>query len=101
MKMNLRWTEHCEVVREFPEFVLDSEKFPELELEMLQVHNAGSLQERSSALDNLEYKMHHTETERGETIFQMVGPHEREKYMDSIVYPITEEVGSLQLVEEN
>ena len=44
MKLKLHWAEKYEVVREFPSFVLDSKKFPELELEMLQVYNAGSLE---------------------------------------------------------
>ena len=92
MKLKLHWAEKYEVVREFPSFVLDSKKFPELELEMLQVYNAGSLDERDSALDQLEYKMHHTETgERGETIFQMVGPYEKDKYDQSVVHTLDDE----------
>ena len=50
MKLRLHWAERYEVVREFPSFELDSEEFPELELEMLQVHNAKSQQERNIAL---------------------------------------------------
>ena len=53
MKLRLHWAEKYEVVREFPSFELDSEHFPELELEMLQVHNAGSAPERMQALDAL------------------------------------------------
>lgn len=74
MKLRLHWAERYEVVREFPSFELDSEEFPELELEMLQVHNAKSQQERNIALAGLEEKMHQTQTQRGETIFSMVGP---------------------------
>ncbi len=58
MKLRVHWAEKYEVVREFPSFVLDSNDFPELEMEMLQVHSAGSANERNQALDALEYKMH-------------------------------------------
>ena len=75
MKLRLHWAERYEVLRKFPTFELDSQEYPELELEMLQVHNAGSLQDRNSALEDLEYKMRHTTTERGEAIFSMVEPY--------------------------
>ncbi len=75
MKLRLHWAERYEVVREFPTFELDSKEYPELELEMLQVHNAGSLQDRNIALADLEYKLRHTPTERGEAIFSMVEPY--------------------------
>jgi|TARA_R110000824_G_scaffold270323_4_gene458752 hypothetical protein len=80
------------MVREFPSFELNSEEFPELELEMLQVYNAGSLNERQNALDALEHKMHHTQPanqpRRGETIFQLVAP---DKYVQSKVYTVGDE----------
>jgi len=102
MKLKLHWTEKYEVVREFPSFVLDSQKFPELEMEMLQVYNAGSLDERESALGQLEYKMHQTTTgQRGETIFQMIGPYEKEKYDQSVVHTLNDEdCGFFSLTEE-
>ena len=100
MKLRLHWAEKYEVVREFPSFELDSEQFPELELEMLQVHNAGSAPERQLALDALEYKMHQTQPEGGETVFDMLGPYDHEKYNLSEVHMVGEEIGSLVLTEE-
>lgn len=100
MKLRLHWAEKYEVVREFPSFEIDSEQFPELEVEMLQVHNAGSLDERAGALDALEYKMHHTETPGGETIFEMFGPHDHDKFENSKVYSVSDEIGSFALSEE-
>ena len=99
MKLRLHWTEKYEMVREYPTFELDSEKLPELEMEMLQVFNAGSYSAQSEALAALEYKMHHTELpERGETIFEMVGPHSG--FGESVVYPISDEEGFLNLTGE-
>ena len=100
MKLRLHWAEKYEVVREFPSFVLDSQDFPELELEMLQVHNAGSLDERTIALDALEYKMHQTQIDGGETIFEMFGPYDHDKFDQSRVYSISDEMGSFALTEE-
>ncbi len=74
MKLRLHWAEKYEVVREYPSFEIDSEEFPELELEMLKVHNASTSTERDIALADLEHKMRHTTTERGEVIFSMVEP---------------------------
>jgi hypothetical protein len=100
MKLRLHWAEQYEVVREYPPFEIDSQEFPELELEMLQVHSAGSLQDRSSALADLEHKMHNTTTERGETVFSMFEPY-RGKYEQSVVHNVGgEEYGSLHLTEE-
>ena len=99
MKLRLHWAEKYEVVREFPSFEIDSTDFPELELEMLQVYNAGSAPERTQALDALEYKMHQTQPEGGETIFEMFGPYDHDKFEQSKVYSITDEVGSLVLTE--
>ena len=65
MKLRLHWSEKYVTTRVYPSFELDSEQFPELELEMLQVHNAGSLEQRVQALDALEYKMHHTQPKGG------------------------------------
>ena len=41
---------------------------------MLKVHNASTPTERDIALADLEHKMRHTTTERGEVIFSMVEP---------------------------
>lgn len=75
MKLKFHWSEQCQAIRTFPPFELDSEQFPELELEMLQVYNAGSLSDRDRALSALATKMQDTPgTSRGETIFSMVAP---------------------------
>jgi hypothetical protein len=74
MKLRLHWTEQYKTIREYPSFELDSDEYPELELEMLHVHNARNTEERQRALGDLEYKMHHTDNPRGETIFSMVQP---------------------------
>jgi len=95
MKLRLHWSEKYEMVREYPTFELDSEKFPELELEMMQVCSAGSYDAQTQALADLEYKMHHTKPQRGESIFQMVGPYE--KFKESVVYPISDEEGFLNV----
>ena len=100
MKLRMHWAEKYEVVREYPSFELDSEEFPELELEMLQVHSAGSLQQRAVALDALEYKMHQVQPEGGETIFEMFGPHDHGKYNQSKVCELSDVLGSLVLTEE-
>lgn len=99
MKLRLHWAERYEVVREFPSFELDSKEFPELELEMLQVHNAKNQQERNIALAGLEEKMHQTET-HGETIFSMVGPSNCPSD-DVVVYNIgDEDCGCFELTGE-
>lgn len=101
MKLRLHWAERYEVVREYPSFELDSKEFPELELEMLQVYNAKSQQERNIALADLEYKMHHTPTQRGETIFKMVGPSTCPAD-DVVIHTIgDEDCGCFQLTEED
>ncbi len=100
MKLKLHWAEKYEVVREFPSFVLDSKKFPQLELEMLQVHNAGSIQDRDIALADLEYKMRHTHTDRGEAIFSMVEPYTSDT-SQAVVHTIgDEECGCFQITED-
>lgn len=100
MKLRLHWAERYEVVREFPSFELDSEEFPELELEMLQVHNAASQQERNIALAGLEEKMHQT-TSHGETIFSMIGPSKCPSD-HVVVYNVgDEDCGCFQLTEED
>ena len=101
MKLKIHWAEKYEVIREFPSFELDSEQFPELELEMLQVHAAGSAPERTQALDALEYKMHQTQPEGGETIFEMFGPYDHDKYELSKVYTVSDEIGSFVLTEDD
>ena len=101
MKLKLHWQEKYEVVREFPSFELCTEKYPELELEILDVYNARTAEEQARALDGLEYKMHQTKTgDRGETIFEMVEPYSFDLYQDAKVYPITEEIGSLVVTKE-
>ncbi len=99
MKLRLHWAEKYVTTRVYPSFEIDSEQFPELELEMLQVHNAGSLEQRVQALDALEYKMHHTQPKGGETIFEMFGPHDTDKYKMSEVR-VVDEIGSFELTEE-
>ncbi len=101
MKLKLHWSEKFNVVRTYPSFELDSEHFPELELEMLQVYNAGSLGERERALNHLENKMHHTECpERGETIFSLVGPQEGDEFTTEFLTPETgDDTGSLLVSE--
>jgi hypothetical protein len=97
MKLRLHWTERFEMVREYPPFELDSEKFPELELEMLQVYNAGSANAQQEALSHLEYKMNHTQ-HRGETIMKLMGPSAKPE--SAQLYPIGEQEGSLLLTAE-
>jgi hypothetical protein len=100
MKLRLHWTEKYEVLRQFPTFELDSKEYPELELEMLQVHSAGSLQDRNSALEDLEYKMRHTNTNRGEAIFSMVEPYISDRE-HAVIHTIgDEDCGFFQLTEE-
>ena len=101
MKLRLHWAEKFEVVREYPSLEIDSEEFPELELEMLQVHSAGSAQERLQALDALEYKMHQTQSDGGETIFEMFGPYDPDKFKKSELHTVSDEVGSFVLTEED
>ncbi len=102
MKLRLHWSEKYQVVREYPSFELDSEEFPELELEMLQVHSAGSAEARHIALANLEYKMHQVQPEGGETVFEMFGPHDPDKHQQSVLYNLgDEDCGSIQLTEED
>jgi hypothetical protein len=100
MKLKIHWAEKYETVRVYPSFEVDSEDFPELELEMLQVHNAGSLEQRERALDALEYKMHQVQPEGGETIFEMFGPYDPDKFNMSKIHTIGDEIGSFALTEE-
>jgi hypothetical protein len=101
MKLRLHWAERFNVVRTYPSFELDSEQFPELELEMLQVYNAGSLGEREQALGHLENKMHHTECEeRGETIFSLVAPQQGDEFTTEFLTPEAgDETGTLLVSE--
>ena len=100
MKLRLHWAEKYEVVREFPSFELDSKEYPELELEMLSVYNASTDTERNIALADLEYKMRHTETERGEVIFSMVEPYIADTDQ-CVVHTIgDEDCGCFQVTEE-
>ena len=101
MKLRLHWSEKYEVVREFPTFEIDSQKYPELELEMLKVYNASTTEERNIALADLEYKMRHTTTDRGEVIFSMVEPYICDRDQ-AVVHTIgDEECGCFQLTEED
>tara|TARA_R110002126_G_scaffold12065_3_gene52848 strand:- start:1019 stop:1321 length:303 start_codon:yes stop_codon:yes gene_type:complete len=100
MKLRLHWAQQYKVLREFPVFELDSEQFPELELEMLDVFSAKSSEEQTQALNGLEYKMQSTPaSDRGETIFEMVGPYNSTD--DSIVYPVTDEQGFFCVAKDN
>lgn len=101
MKMRLHWAEKYHTVREYPSFEIDSERFPELEVEMVQVHSAGSISARNMALADLEYKMHQVQVDGGESIFEMFGPHDPERYHESTLYTVEDEdCGSIQLTEE-
>ena len=100
MKLRLHWAEKFETVREYPSFEIDSEDFPELELEMLQVYNAGSASERAQALDALEYKMHQVQPEGGETIFEMFGPYDHDKFEQSKTHMVSDEVGAFVLTDQ-
>ena len=100
MKLRLHWIEKCEMLRRYPSFELDSEKYPELELEMVQVHNAGSLKQQTEALHNLETKLNNT-TQRGETIMSLFGPWENEEETFSPSYPPVLNEGFLMVSEED
>ncbi len=100
MKLKIHWAEKYETVRVYPSFEVDSQDFPEIELEMLQVHNAGSLEQRERALDALEYKMHQVQPEGGETIFEMLGPYDPDKFNMSEIHTLGDEIGSFALTEE-
>ncbi len=100
MKLRLHWAEKYEVVREFPTFEIDSEQYPELELEMLKVYNASSAIDRDIALADLEYKMRNTKTDRGEVIFSMVEPYTCDNDQ-AVVHTIgDEDCGCFQLTED-
>jgi hypothetical protein len=94
MKLKLHWSEKFEVVTEYPQFTLDAEEFPELELEIQQVWAAPDKGTQEKALADLEYKMHHTE-KRGETIMQIVGPWN--DFDKAQVSSLTEEEGFLKM----
>jgi hypothetical protein len=101
MKLRLHWAEKFNVVRTYPSFELDSERYPELELEMLQVYNAGSLGERERALNHLENKMQNTQCpERGETVFSLVQPQQGDEFTTEFLTPEAgDDVGSLLVSE--
>jgi hypothetical protein len=101
MKLKLHWSEKCNVVRTYPSFELDSERYPELELEMVQVYNAGSLGEREQALGQLENKMQHTQCpERGETVFSLIAPQDGDEYITEFLTPEAgDDIGSLVVSE--
>ena len=99
MKLKLHWAEKYETVRVYPSFEIDSEEFPQVELEMMQVHNAGSLAQRAQALDALEYKMHQTRLPGGESIFEMFGPHDHDKFEASQTLAVNDDGGAFMLTE--
>ena len=84
MNLKLYGLEVVEVARKFPEFVLDSKEFPELELEMQAVAEAdfmGDGKGATAALEELYTKMHDTRVKGsldnddiGEPIMTIVGP---------------------------
>ena len=101
MKLRLHWAEKYEVVREYPSFEIDSQEYPELELEMLKVYNAPTASDRNIALADLEHKMRHTPTPRGEVIFSMVEPYTCNRD-ESVVHTIgDEDCGCFQITEED
>jgi hypothetical protein len=84
MKLKLYGLEVVEVARKFPEFVLDSKEFPELELEMQAIAEADYMGDRiatQSALEDLYSKMYDTRVKgsldnSSEDIMSIVGPFE-------------------------
>jgi|21_taG_2_1085346.scaffolds.fasta_scaffold00379_7 hypothetical protein len=65
MKIKLHWQEESLLVRTYPDFILDSKEFPELELEIQNVYEAQrGNQDLEKPLDDLIYKMETTEVER-------------------------------------
>ena len=100
MKLKLHWAEKYETVRVYPSFEVDSEEFPQIELEMLQVHSAGSLAQRAQALDALEHKMHQTHLDGGETIFEMFGPYDKDRFEESKIHTVSDDGGAFVLTAE-
>jgi hypothetical protein len=86
MKIRLHWSEQYEVVRTYPAFIMDTEQFPELELEIANVYTAqegGGVSQIKEALFDLEHKMYQPQPagslnspSRGECIMDMVQPWE-------------------------
>jgi len=89
MKLKLYGLEVVEVARKFPEFVLDSKEFPELELEMQAIAEADFMGDRyatQDALETLYDKMYDTRVKgsldnSSEDIMSIVGPFEDAKNM--------------------
>jgi hypothetical protein len=92
MKLKLYGLETFEVQRKFPEFVLDSKEFPELELEMQAVAEADFMGDQNGtkdALETLYIKMYDTcvkgsldgDDDAGESIMSIVGPYDHDKNM--------------------
>lgn len=99
MKISLQWVETCVVttVREFPNFILDTEEFPELELEIQRIYDARDSITRGDALVDLEYKMHEGGS-RGETIIDIVTS--RDETGDVNIFSVAgEEEGFLRIAE--
>jgi|TARA_R110000822_G_scaffold9219_1_gene35942 hypothetical protein len=102
MKLHLCWTEKYEVIRRYPPVEISSQKFPELELELLDVYNSHTSEEQSTAIEKLQYKMRHTKTGgRGETIFEMVEPYSSDLYKESVVYPDNNDTGTFKMFKED
>jgi hypothetical protein len=102
--MRFQWTERTEIVKKYPPFTLNVKEYPELELELQDIYRATTTQEQERALQDLEHKMHTTQVgERGETIFDMVGPFNESADENIIVCPADEFVVSLTVTpnEEN
>ena len=90
MKIRIRGTETFKVEKMFEPITLDSEQFPELQLEIEAVAEAnfmGNTTEEERALESLYAKMHdttpkgsfHNESQRGESVMSLLGPFETEQ----------------------
>ena len=101
MKLRLCWTEKYEVIRQYPPVEIDSQKFPQLELELFDVYNSHTSEEQSTAIENLQDKIRHIKTGKGgETIVEMVEPYSSDIYKESIVYPDNNSPGVFKMFEE-
>tara|TARA_R100000008_G_C3524889_1_gene136042 strand:- start:273 stop:623 length:351 start_codon:yes stop_codon:yes gene_type:complete len=107
MKLKLYGLEVYEVAKKYPEFTLDSEKFPELELEMEAVAEADRMGDRVAtqyALEELYIKMYDTEVKgswgdenHGLDIMSLVGPFDP-KDPDTISEDYSDESAMFRLV---
>ena len=95
MRIKVYGTKVYEVCTEYRPFVIDSNDFPELEMELEAVAEAsfmGDQPNERQALENLYAKMHDTrvkgstsqdETQRGETIMSFLGALEEDRTLYS------------------